>query len=238
MAAVGSGPGRGVPRLPAADQPDYIDPLFNTYRPLADEGEAADPGMARANGSRRQRLPVRRLPADQPDQRQRKRLPGHRAHTLNDNLLKRHRREIKAVMGHEIGHYVLNHAYKMLLAFGVILVFGLAFLSGLGGRLRAGARAGRSAGSRPGRAAAAVLLVSIFMFVHDAGVQHRDPDQRVEADMYGLNAIRQPDGFAGIHLKLGEYRKSSRARSRKCSSSTIPAAATASTPPCAGRKKT
>ena len=29
----------------------------------------------------------------------------------------------------------------------------------------------------------------------------------VEADLYGLNAARQPDGFSTIILKLGEYRK-------------------------------
>ena len=28
-----------------------------------------------------------------------------------------------------------------------------------------------------------------------------------EADMFGLNAARQPDGFAEAALKLGEYRK-------------------------------
>jgi STE24 endopeptidase len=28
-----------------------------------------------------------------------------------------------------------------------------------------------------------------------------------EAAMYGLNAVREPDAFAEIALKLGEYRK-------------------------------
>jgi len=31
--------------------------------------------------------------------------------------------------------------------------------------------------------------------------------QEVEADLYGLNAARQPDGEAEVALKLGEYRK-------------------------------
>ena len=31
----------------------------------------------------------------------------------------------------------------------------------------------------------------------------------VEADIFGLNAARQPDGFAEAALKLGEYRKMS-----------------------------
>jgi STE24 endopeptidase len=28
-----------------------------------------------------------------------------------------------------------------------------------------------------------------------------------EADMYGLNAARQPDGAAGVAMQLSEYRK-------------------------------
>ena len=31
--------------------------------------------------------------------------------------------------------------------------------------------------------------------------------QEGEADRYGLNASREPDGFAAVALKLGEYRK-------------------------------
>jgi STE24 endopeptidase len=31
--------------------------------------------------------------------------------------------------------------------------------------------------------------------------------QEFEADMYGINASGQPDGFAEAMLKLGEYRK-------------------------------
>jgi STE24 endopeptidase len=127
--------------------PTYIDPLFNTYRPLADD-QVKQPilAMARANG----------VPADNVQQfdasRQTHRISanvsgifGTAAIRLNDNLLNRTSPpEIKAVMGHELGHYVLNHAYKMLFAFGVILVFGLAFLKwSLGLALRhCGARFG------------------------------------------------------------------------------------------------
>ena len=39
--------------------------------------------------------------------------------SLNDNLLKRCTLpEIETTMGHEMGHYVLNHAYKGLVMFG------------------------------------------------------------------------------------------------------------------------
>ena len=31
--------------------------------------------------------------------------------------------------------------------------------------------------------------------------------QEIEADMFGLNASRQPDGFAEVTMKLSDYRK-------------------------------
>ena len=34
-----------------------------------------------------------------------------------------------------------------------------------------------------------------------------DRTQEVEADLFGLNAARQPDAEAEVDLKLGEYRK-------------------------------
>ena len=49
-------------------------------------------------------------------------------------------------MGHEMGHYVLNHAYKGLVMFGVLVVIGVRLLE-LGHqhcRLRAGERGGES----------------------------------------------------------------------------------------------
>ncbi len=52
--------------------------------------------------------------------------------TLNDNLLGRGSpEEIQSVMGHEMGHYVLNHVYKGFLFFlpVVVVVFGFLYWS-------------------------------------------------------------------------------------------------------------
>ena len=47
---------------------------------------------------------------------------------LNDNLLNRTSLpEIRAVMAHELAHYVLNHGPKMLMQFGLLILFGLLF---------------------------------------------------------------------------------------------------------------
>src|SRR4029077_13411214 len=119
--------------------------------------------------------------------------------TLNDNLLRRGSpEEIQAVMGHEMGHYVLGHTYHGVLFISVVLVAGFAFLNGtLGWCL---ARWGDKWQVR-GIGDTAVLplvllLVSLFFFVLPPVLNTAERSQEHEADMFGLNASRQPDGMA------------------------------------------
>jgi len=51
------------------------------------------------------------------------------------------------------------------------------------------------------------LLASIFFFILTPIINTQTRTQEHEADMYGLNASRQPDGFAQAAIHLGEYRK-------------------------------
>src|ERR1700686_818798 len=55
----------------------------------------------------------------------------------------------------------------------------------------------------------AALLGSVFLFVLTPMLNTYTRTQEYEADMYGLNASRQPDGFAQAAIHLGEYRKMS-----------------------------
>ena len=132
--------------------------------------------------------------------------------TLNDNLLRRGSpEEIQAVMGHEMGHYVLNHVYKGVFFFAVVIVIAFAYVRwGLAWSL---ARWGEKWQIRGiGDTAVlplVVLLVSIFGFVFTPLGNSFTRVQEHEADLYGLNASRQPDGFAQAAIHLGEYRKMS-----------------------------
>jgi Zn-dependent protease with chaperone function len=54
-----------------------------------------------------------------------------------------------------------------------------------------------------------VLLGSIFGFIVTPMMNTHIRTNEHEADMYGLNASRQPDGFAQAAIHLGEYRKMS-----------------------------
>jgi len=129
---------------------------------------------------------------------------------LNDNLLKRCTLpEIETTMGHEMGHYVLNHEYKGLVITGVIIVIAFAFLNwGIGYAL---ARWGTAWDIR-GITDVAVLplgaiLLYFFFFITTPVNNTVSRTMEYEADMYGLNAAQQPDGEANVDMMLGEYRK-------------------------------
>ncbi len=62
--------------------------------------------------------------------------------------------------------------------------------------------------------------------------------QEHAADMYGINASRQPDGFAQAAIHLGEYREMSPGRLKNGSSTTIPAGADEFMMPWLGKRRT
>jgi len=132
--------------------------------------------------------------------------------TLNDNLLRRgSAEEIQAVMGHEMGHYVLNHVYKSILFFLIIAVTGFSFLRwALEWSLKRWGEKWQIRGvGDTAILPLVVLLGSIFFSVLTPVLNTYVRTQEYEADMYGLNASRQPDGFAQAAIHLGEYRKMS-----------------------------
>jgi STE24 endopeptidase len=192
--------------------PVYISPLFNKYIKLEDP-RIKDPilSMARANG-----IPatdVYEFDASRQSNRVSANVSGFAGTlriSLNDNLLKRCTLpEIETTMGHEMGHYVLNHIYKGLVMNGVVIVIGFAFLSW--GTSFTLSRWGERWGVRDiGDIAIlplAVIVLSIYFFVTTPINNTITRTMEFEADMYGLNAARQPDAEANVDLLLGEYRK-------------------------------
>ena len=192
--------------------PVYIAPLFNTYKSLPDSPlKTQILSMARANG----------IPATNvywfDASRQSKRISanvsgmfGTTRISLNDNLLKRSSPdEVKAVLGHEMGHYVLNHVYKGIVFFGIIIVLAFAFVRW--GFSWAERRWGerwrlRGVGDVAGLPLLAAVL-TIFMFLMTPVTNTITRSMEAEADAFGLNAARQPDGFAQEAVQLSEYRK-------------------------------
>jgi STE24 endopeptidase len=192
--------------------PVYIAPLFNKYTKLQDP-RIKDPILSMASANGIPATEVYEFDASRQSHRVSANVSGFGGTlriSLNDNLLKRCTLpEIETTMGHEMGHYVLNHIYKGLLMNGVVTVIGFAFLSwGINFAL---SRWGESWGVRSIDDIAilplAVLVLSIYFFVATPVNNSITRTMEFEADMYGLNAARQPDAEANVDLLLGEYRK-------------------------------
>jgi STE24 endopeptidase len=192
--------------------PVYIAPLFNKYKKLED-ARIKDPilSMARANG-----IPatdVYEFDASEQSNRVSANVSGFGSTqriSLNDNLLKRCTLpEIETTMGHEMGHYVLNHEYKGFALIGIVIVIAFAFLDW--GIRFALARWGEVWGVREITDVAvlplALIVLSVYFLVMTPVTNTITRTMEFEADMYGLNAARQPDGEANVDMLLGEYRK-------------------------------
>jgi len=192
--------------------PVFIFPIFNKVTRL-DDPKIVDPilSMARANG-----IPAKNV-YEIDASRQTTRMSANVSGiantmriTLNDNLLRRASpEEIQAVMGHEMGHYVMNHIYKGIMFFLIVTVLAFAYLRwALDWTLQRWGEKWQIRGV--GDTAVlplVVLLVSIFAFVITPVMNTFIRTQEYEADMYGLNTARQPDGAAQGAIHLGEYRK-------------------------------
>ena len=192
--------------------PVFVVPTFNKVTRL-DDPKVTQPilAMARANGIPAQ--DVWTMDASKQTTRMSANVSGFGGTmriTLNDNLLRRGSlEEIEAVMGHEMGHYVLNHIPKDITFFFVVIVIAFAFLRwSLDWCLRRwGTKWGIRGVSDPAVLPLAVLLVSIFFFVATPFLNTHIRTNEAEADMFGINASRQPDGMAQGAIHLGEYRK-------------------------------
>ena len=192
--------------------PIYLEPVFNKFYPLQESPlKEQILSMARANG-----IPATNV-YEFDASKQTKRMSAHVSGlfgttqiSLNDNLINRGSpEEVRAVLGHEMGHYVLHHVFHGIVEFSVLIILGFAFLkwSFEWMRKRYGERWGvREVGDVAGLPLLAALL-SVYFLVLTPVTNTLTRTQEAEADSFGLNASRQPDGFAQAAVHLAEYRK-------------------------------
>jgi len=198
--------------ISVAIAPVYIVPIFNKVQRLNDPKVTVPIlRMAHANG-----IPtndVYEIDASRQTTRMSANVSGFgntMRITLNDNLLRRGSpEEIQAVMGHEMGHYVLNHIPKSILFIAIVDVLSFVYLFyGLQWALRRwGDRWQIHDVGDPAVLPLVMLLAGLLFFVLTPVLNTQTRVQEKEADMFGLNASRQPDGFAQAAIHLGEYRK-------------------------------
>lgn len=198
--------------LAVAVAPVWIEPLFNTYKPVEDGPvKSAVLAMAQANG-----VPVDNIYVFDAS-RQTTRVSanvsglfGSAAVRLNDNLLHRATEpEIRAVMAHEIGHYAMNHIPKTLVMLGVVLTLGFLFSQWALRRLlaRFGTRWRLHGVSDVASLPLLAAVLGSYLFLATPVLNTITRTQEVEADLWGLNLAREPHGEAEVLLKLVEYRK-------------------------------
>ena len=193
-------------------QPVVLDPLFNDYKPLA-AGEVRDSILALA---REAEVPVddvywfdaskqtKRISANVAG------LGGTARIALNDNLLNgTSLPEIRAVMGHEMGHYRLNHGIKLGIGFTLALGIGYFVISRVFGRLqrRHGDRFAIRDIADPAGLPLAFAIFAVVMYLLTPFINSMVRIAEVQADAFGLDAAREPHGFASVAMRLSTYRK-------------------------------
>ena len=192
--------------------PLFIMPLFNTYGELS-PGPLRDRIVAMAQA---QHIPTDHIYVFDAS-RQSDRISANVSGigptvqiSLTDNLVKRASlSEGAAVVGHEMGHYVLGHVWTGIVVSTVLA--GLQFwllarwapgIIGAGAWRRA-VRGIDDPAALPVLVGTMVALSFVFLPLSNTATRMSE----AAADAFGLDAAREPDGFATAAMKLSTYRK-------------------------------
>ena len=192
--------------------PVFISPLFNDYNDM-EEGPMRDRIVAMAAQYD--------IPADHiyvfDQSKQHKRISANVSGigptiriSLNDNLLERtDPEEVAAVMGHELGHYVLGHTWRTVFILTLIMAFGLFIVARFAPRLieRHGAKWGVRNISDPAAIPLLSLILTLYFFAATPAFNSLIRINESDADRFGLDTAKEPDGFAKVAMRLSEYRK-------------------------------
>jgi len=129
---------------------------------------------------------------------------------LNDNLLNRSNiHGIKAVMGHEMGHYKLYHIQKLLLYLTLMALVAFGTMYWLAPKILAKKREKWGVAEVSDPASAPLLHMMLAVLLIPGGIIFNSIIRihESEADAFGLMSAREPDGFAMTAMQLSEYRK-------------------------------
>jgi STE24 endopeptidase len=192
--------------------PVYVEPLFNTYKPLNDP-TISEPILAMARANEIPVTQVFEVDASRQSNRVSANVAGFLGTTriaLNDNLLKQCTLpEIREVMAHEMGHYILNHSVKLVMYFGIFFLLGFSIAKAFFDTAvrRWGDRWGvRGIADPAGLPLLSLIFAAVFFLLTPISNTAIRVTER-EADAFSINTSREPDGMAQVALKLGTYRK-------------------------------
>jgi STE24 endopeptidase len=189
--------------------PVYIAPLFNHFTPLKDAALREDIlDLAHSQG-----IPAHEVyEVDASRQSEHNNayvagLLGTQRVVLYDTLLKRFApREIRFVMGHEMGHYVLNHVWKTVGFFSILIVVGFVLVDRMARRfIDRHSVYGILRFEDPSSLPVILMILTVFFFVTRPIISTFSRSQEHAADVFGLQVVGDPEAAASVFLKFGRY---------------------------------
>ena len=113
--------------------------------------------------------------------------------------------EVKAVTGHEIGHYVLKHVWRTVLLLSAMAVL-FFFLADRTFPLFARAFGSKASISDPTGLPVLVFMVALLFLLAQPLLNGMIRKGENEADQYSLETVNLPDALASALVKTAEYR--------------------------------
>jgi STE24 endopeptidase len=191
--------------------PVYIMPLFNKYEPFP-AGPVKDAIVQLAR--------TENIPADKifvyDGSRQRSVVTANVAGILgsariavSDVALKETSlNEVRAVVGHEMGHYALGHSYKGAIFFALLIMLGFYVVHKLYAPfVRLFGTHGIGGIADPAGLPVLLFVLSLVLTLATPLTNAHTRIGETEADNYSLRVARDPDGLSGALIKTVEYRK-------------------------------
>jgi len=191
--------------------PVFIQPLFNTYR-AAPPGPTRDAvvALARASGVPSDRIFV--FNGSKQSNRYTANVAGLGATvriSMSDVMFAKGAdiAEVRAVVGHEIGHYVTGQAWRLAVEFGLLAAAGFFLLDRLYPVVRSwtGATALGDLADPAGFPVISMTLTVLLLLATPIYASLSRMDE-AEADRYSLAHANEPDGLSRALVKSIEYR--------------------------------
>lgn len=188
--------------------PVLIEPMFNEYKPvpegpvrtalleMADEANIPHDRVLMFDGSRQSNNFTANVSG----------VFGSARIAISDVAMKQASLdEVKAVTGHEIGHYVLGHVWRIVFLFAGLAMVGFFLADRLFGRV-ASLFGSQAQVSDPEGLPILLFIVSVLGLLAQPVLNSVTRIGESEADAYSLRTVNLPDALAGALVKTAEYR--------------------------------
>ncbi|WP_430444527.1 M48 family metallopeptidase [Sphingorhabdus contaminans] len=188
--------------------PVLIEPMFNEYKPvpegpvrtalleMADEANIPHDRVLMFDGSRQSNNFTANVSG----------VFGSARIAISDVAMKQASLdEVKAVTGHEIGHYVLGHVWRIVFLFAGLAMVGFFLADRLFGRVASLFGSQAQVGDPEGLPIL-LFIVSVLGLLAQPVLNSVTRIGESEADAYSLRTVNLPDALAGALVKTAEYR--------------------------------